>query len=82
MTIKVKVYSYLKQYIPSTSADLIRKNTWNVADGLIVKDIIKMLNIPKDIRITIVVNGIHNMDKDTKLKEGDLILLYPLMVGG
>jgi molybdopterin converting factor small subunit len=81
VNIKVKLYAGLKQYVPS-SAELARKEGWEVAEGTTIREVLEMLNLPEGLNIATLVNGVHCREKETMLREGDALLLYPLVSGG
>jgi molybdopterin converting factor small subunit len=82
MRIRVKLYATLRQYVPN-SADLpVREEGWEVADGATLGDVVKMVNLPDGLRPLTLVNGAHCNDQGRILKDGDALLLYPLMAGG
>jgi molybdopterin converting factor small subunit len=81
MRIYVKIYATLRQYI-ANSAELMREEGWEVADGATVEEVMLTLRLPKSLRILALINGVHCKDRATSLKNGDTLLLYPLMSGG
>jgi molybdopterin converting factor small subunit len=81
MKIYVKIYATLRQYI-SNSAELMREEGWEVADSSTVDEVMQTLRLPESLRILALINGVHCKDKATPLKDGDTLLLYPLMSGG
>jgi molybdopterin converting factor small subunit len=44
--------------------------------------VLEMLNLPEGLNIATLVNGVHCREKETMLREGDALLLYPLVSGG
>ena len=82
MKIKVKLYATLRQYVPSSADLLVREEGWEVADGATLGDVVKMVNLPDGLRPLTLVNGAHCNDQGRILKDGDALLLYPLMAGG
>jgi molybdopterin converting factor small subunit len=81
VTIKVKLFAGLKHYVPG-SADLTGKEEWDVAEGTTIGGALEMLNLPDGLNIVTLVNGVHCTEKETILREGDVLLLYPSMSGG
>ncbi len=81
MRIYVKIYATLRQYI-SNSAEIIREEGWDVTDEATVEEVMKTLKLPESLRTLALINGVHCQDKATPLKDGDTLLLYPLMSGG
>ncbi len=81
MRVYVKIYASLRQYVPN-SAELTRPEGWEVAQGASVDDVLKELQFPESLKILALINGAHCTDRKAPLKEGDSLLLYPLMSGG
>ena len=81
MWIEIKIYSRLKQYL-SLPPDLMGKEKLEMEEGATVGDLLKMLNIPDELKIVVILNGISCFDKERALKEGDVLALFPLMAGG
>ena len=81
MWIQLKLYGGLKQYL-SVPRDLVEKGKLEAPDGATTGAVLKALNVPDDLRIVTIVNGSHSVDRETVLKDGDIVLLYPLISGG
>ena len=81
MTIQVGLYVHLRQYIPN-SDELVRKDKWEVAEGVTIDEVLKRLSLPKGIKVNVSVNGVHCFDKERVLENGDSLLVYPVMAGG
>jgi molybdopterin converting factor small subunit len=81
MRVYIKIYASLRQYVPN-SAELTRKEGWDVVEGASVEDVLKELHFPENLRILALINGAHCLDRRAPLKDGDSLLLYPLMSGG
>lgn len=81
MKIRVKLYATLRQYIPN-AADMTRNEGVEVTDGTTVGQVMEMLHLPENLRVLSLLNGTHCKEKETKLKDGDSVLFYPLMSGG
>ena len=81
MWIQLIIYGRLKQYL-SAPRDFMEKEKWEIMEGTTTGDILKALNIADDLGIVPVVNGSHCFDKERVLKDGDIILLYPMVSGG
>ena len=77
MQVHVDTYANLRQYSPAGqgSFDL------TLEFGATVSCIIDALNIPRTVKIVILVNGRHAAE-DTRLKSADKITLFPPMEGG
>jgi sulfur carrier protein ThiS len=81
--IRVKVYGAL------TLIDVVKKDKDRIKNGFLlrinknakVKDVLDMLKIPiKDIKIVSI--GKERVMLDAKLKDGDILHIFPLMGGG
>ncbi len=81
MRVYVKIYASLRQYV-SNAAELTRKEGWEVAQGASVDDVLQELHFPESLKILALINGAHCLDRSAPLKDGDSLLLYPLMSGG
>ena len=79
MKVEVNLYATLKQYMKN---EILGKSTAiDLEDGLGVKDIIQKLQIPADLVKLIFINGVH-AKRDTILKDGDRLGLFPPVGGG
>jgi len=78
--IEVNVFSSLRHYLPD-SENRLDGNKWEVREGSRVDQILKMLNIPDEEAHIVLVNG-RKAGKETVLKQGDLLHVFPLMAGG
>jgi molybdopterin converting factor small subunit len=81
MRVYVKIYASLRQYV-SNSEEMTRKEGWEVAQGASVDDVLRELHFPESLKILALINGAHCLDRGAPLKDGDSLLLYPLMSGG
>ena len=81
MRVFVKIYASLRQYVPN-SAEMTRKEGWEVAERASVDDVLQELRFPENLKILALINGAHCLDRSAPLKDGDSLLLYPLMSGG
>ena len=77
MQVHIDTYANLRQYSPAGrgSFDL------TLVSGAAVSSIVETLNIPKTVKMVILVNGRHATE-DTRLKAADKITLFPPMEGG
>ena len=81
MTIYVKLYATLRQYVPH-AADLTSKEGLEVSERATVAQVMEMLRLPESLKVLALVNGLHCKEKERVLEEGDSLLFYPLMSGG
>jgi molybdopterin converting factor small subunit len=81
MKIRVRLYATLRQYIPN-AADFTNEKGVEVADDTTVGRVMEMLRLPENLRVLALLNGTHCKERETNLKDGDVVLFYPLMSGG
>ena len=79
MRIEVNLYATFKRYIKSETG--ANPSVIDVENGVCVKDVIQKLKIPADSVKLIFINGIH-AKRDTILKDGDRLGLFPPVGGG
>ena len=79
MKIEVNLYATLKQYMKNET--LGKASGIELEEGTCVEDLIQKLEIPVDSVKFIFVNGIH-AKRDTILKDGDRLGLFPPVGGG
>ncbi len=80
MHVTVNIYAYLRYYLPA-SEELFRKKDWEVTQDATVNQILEKLKLPKDVRVSVLVNN-NRVDQKAILKEGDVIHILPQMSGG
>lgn len=66
--------------MPAAEQSIWDKN-WDVPQGYSVAQTLERLNLPKEVRATVLVNN-NNVDPKFILKEGDVVHILPLMFGG
>jgi molybdopterin converting factor small subunit len=80
MLISVNIYANLRYYLPEPEKS-IKEKEWEVPDGATVGFVLEKLKLPKDIRITVLINN-SSASQKAVLKEGDIIHILPQMAGG
>jgi len=80
MLITVNIYANLRYYLPEPEKS-IKETEWEVPEGATVGFVLEKLKLPKEIRITVLVNN-SSVGQKTVLKEGDIVHLLPQMTGG
>jgi sulfur carrier protein ThiS len=80
MHVTVHIYAYLRYYLPAAEK-LMKEKDWEVPQGASVGQILERLKLPKEVRVTVLVNN-NGVDQKAILKEGDIIHILPQMVGG
>ncbi|MEW6664221.1 MAG: MoaD/ThiS family protein [Thermodesulfobacteriota bacterium] len=81
MKVYLKLYATLRQYVPN-AAEIARKEGWEVSEGTTARDVLEMVDFPDGLKVLALVNGAHCRDMAAVLKDGDTLLLYPMMSGG
>ncbi len=79
MRIEVNLYATLKRYMKNETGG--KSSAIGVEEGTCVKDVIQKLKIPGDSVKLIFINGVH-AKRDTILKDGDRLGLFPPVGGG
>jgi sulfur carrier protein ThiS len=80
MRINVHIYSSLRHYLPPGEKTAPDKE-WEMPDGSTVRQILERLGLPRQIRVTVLVNN-SSVDAEAILREGDIIHILPQMAGG
>ena len=80
MRITVNIYAYLRCYGTAPDPSIWQKE-WDLPEGASVSDVLGKLKLPKEVRLTVLLNG-SSVDKNALLKEGDIIHVLPQMSGG
>jgi sulfur carrier protein ThiS len=80
MRITVHIYAYLRSYLPAGEKSVLKKE-WEIPEGATIKQALERLKLPKEVRITVLVNN-NSVDQATILNEGDVIHVLPQMGGG
>lgn len=78
MKVTVILYATLRQYAPDGKEHNCDLSLDPISTASAVFD---SLGIPKDFEVVILINGRH-ATRDTPLKAGDAVTLYPTMTGG
>ena len=82
MRIHVQIHPHLRQCIPSPDK-LGLGETWDLPEEISAAQVLTRLNLPKGFPVIVMVNGCSCHDlKHTLLKDGDMILVSPIMAGG
>jgi molybdopterin converting factor small subunit len=80
MHVTVNIYSYLRRYLKDAE-ELMSEKSWELSQNATVGQIVEKLKLPKEIRVTVLVNN-NSVDQKATLKEGDIIHILPQMFGG
>ncbi|MSS70871.1 MAG: MoaD/ThiS family protein [Candidatus Latescibacteria bacterium] len=74
MTVRVKLFGSLKQYLPSGTQG--RQAALEVPTGGGVRDVMRLIGVPDEAATVILVNGEH-VEADAGVKEGDTVSVFP-----
>jgi len=74
MKITVKLFATLRDFGPKIQE-------MSVSENSTIEKAIKSLNLPEEIPLLTIVNGVHT-DPEEMLKEGDVLALFPPVGGG
>jgi sulfur carrier protein ThiS len=55
---------------------------FTVPAGITVREALALINIPSEVVALVVINSVHQTDKDSLLKEGDVVKLMAVIGGG
>jgi molybdopterin converting factor small subunit len=80
MRVTVNIYAYLRYYLPEPEKTMQEK-VWDLPEGSIVKNVLERLRLPREVRVTVLLNN-NSVDSKALLKEGDIVHILPQMVGG
>jgi len=80
MIIEAKIFSSLRHYLP-ISERLLGGGKWDIPEGSTVAQVLIMLNLPGNEIKTILING-RKANMETVLKEGDVLAVFPIIMGG
>ena len=54
----------------------------SVPAGISIREALTLINIPSEVVALVVINGVHQTDKDIILKDGDVVKLMAVIGGG
>jgi molybdopterin converting factor small subunit len=80
MIIRVKIYAYLRYYLPAPD-EFSQDEEWDVPEEITIGQVLEKLNLPGDIRIMVLLNG-RTADREVALNEGDIVHILPQIAGG
>ena len=79
MKVKVRVFGYLKKYLLSDSG----KIELEIEQQTNLAELLQLLGIPEnELEFNLLLVNGSNVNKDEKLKEGDIVSLVQLVGGG
>jgi molybdopterin converting factor small subunit len=79
MKVEVRLFALLERYLPpDASGDAA---SLDVPPGTTVRDVIELLEIPKDLSCLTVING-RDASPEQLLAPGDVLSMFPPLAGG
>ncbi|NIO03230.1 MAG: MoaD/ThiS family protein [Proteobacteria bacterium] len=79
MEIEVKLFANFRDYLPKGSDRFSSKIKVDASKR--VADVLRKLGLPEDYPKIILINGVHAKEND-KLKDGDVLSVFPPVAGG
>ncbi len=79
MEIEVKLFANFRDYLPKGSDKFSSKIKVDTSER--VADVLRKLGLPEDYPKIILINGVHAKEDD-KLKDGDVLSVFPPVAGG
>ncbi|MBM3212722.1 MoaD/ThiS family protein [Candidatus Poribacteria bacterium] len=79
MKVEIRLFANLAKLLPPGSQN--KRATVIIKQNSTVEDLLEKMKIPLTITNIVMVNGEHK-DKDTVLKEGDVVSVFPPIAGG
>ncbi|MBD3181740.1 MoaD/ThiS family protein [Candidatus Poribacteria bacterium] len=79
MKIKVKMFANLAKLLPPGSQN--KQADLTIKSGAKVQDVLDKLKVPPKLTNVFMVNG-SLVDKETELKDGDILSVFPPVSGG
>jgi molybdopterin converting factor small subunit len=80
MIIRVKIYAYLRYYLPAPDK-FTQDEEWDMPEETTIGQVLEKLDLPEEIRIIVLLNG-RSADQETALNEGDVVHILPQIAGG
>ena len=75
ITATVKFFANLRSKAPP-------KKKVSLPVGSRVSTILEMFSIPKDTKLIILINGAPHQKRETLVKDGDIVAIFPPLAGG
>ena len=80
MQVELRLFANLRRYLPSGGDGT--KATLDVPEGTRLVDLFERLNIPPQLAQLVMVNGVHEPNRERPLSDGDAISIFPPVAGG
>jgi len=79
MKVEVRLFALLERYLPADSDG--DAASLDVPLGTTVRDVIELLEIPRDLSCLTVING-RDAPPEQRLAPGDVLSMFPPLAGG
>ena len=79
MQVEIRIATILRNKISSFDKNLI-KDKWDLPEGIKVSEILQMLNLTNS--FTILAVNDHQVNKETILRDGDVLKVFSAVSGG
>jgi len=80
MKIEVRLFANLRQFLPAGSDGT--KGTLQFPDGVKLSDVIETLQIPPQLAQLVMLDGVHETNRDRILHDGAVLSIFPPVAGG
>ena len=80
MKVEVRLFANLRHYLPAGSDKT--KAVVEFADGSRLRDVIERLGIPPQLAQLVMVDGVHETDRERALHDGAVLSIFPPVAGG
>jgi molybdopterin converting factor small subunit len=77
MKIEVRLYANLRAYGPTKGS----VSFLDVPENCLIEELLESLRIPDDVEKIVLING-RQAAEDSRLREGDKVVLFPPAAGG
>ena len=78
MRVEIRLFATLKELLPTKNSE---GTIIEIDKGAIIDDLVEIYNIPRDITLIIMINGIKK-DESYIINDGDRIGIFPPVGGG
>ena len=79
MNVTVRLFATFRDFLPQPAAQSALG--MNVGEHETVQGLLKTLGVPDDLAKIVLVNG-HYASEDTPLTDGDIVSIFPPLIGG
>lgn len=80
MKIHFAVHPYLSKYVSHSAGVVIGE--WELKEGMTVGEVVAIIDFPWGVEVLAVVNDVACLDGDRQIRDGDSLMLLPVIAGG